>query len=161
MPVNWLWRHHMGHFIKVQKHTVSDGVDVFGNKKTKDTINKFRIDIYAGSNCLAVFTYEFKEKEINPETGKEELKSKYSFQGFWNNKRHMENMLGMHPKQGYGDNCYSKKDNPDDYIEKFYLNTYYKQECKEILSCAQEWAKSGVKIILYYKEPKKVKKGAK
>lgn len=166
MPVNWLWKHHMGHLVQVQTHTVDDGVDIFGNKKTKTVVRKFRIDIYSGSNCLAVFTYEFKEesdnpKDVDPKTGKRKIIPKYTFCGFWNDKKHMENMLGMHPKQGYADNCYSQKDNPDDYVEKFYLNTYYKEECKEILSCAQEWAKSGVKIILYYKEPKKDKKGAK
>ena len=158
MSVNWLWKHEMGYRIQVQKHTYKSGVDIFGNDVLKTETKKFKIKMYAGSNCLAVFTWEFKEDSVD-ENGKHKMRNMYRMVGFWCDKKHMENMLGLHPKDGYGDNCYSEAENPENYVELLVLNTYYKQECKEILSRAQEFTKAGIKIKLFYKEPKWAKKG--
>ena len=165
MPVNWLWKNRMGYCIQVQKHTYKAGVDIFGNDILKTETRKFKIDLYAGSNCLAVFCYNFREEsdnpeDVNPKTGKRKVIAKYRFCGFWNDRKHMENMLGMHPRD-YGGNCYSQENDPDDYMEKLVLNTYFELECKEILRCAKEWTKAGIKIELYYEAPKEVKQRGK
>ena len=155
----------MGYCIQVQKHTYKDGVDLLGNDIIKTETRKFKLDIYAGSNCLAVFCYDFygesdDPNKIDKKTGQRKVVKKYQFCGFWNDRKHMENMLGMHPRE-YGGNCYSKEHDPDDYMEKLVLNTYFELECKEILRCAKEWTKAGIKIELFYKEPKEVKQNGK
>lgn len=161
MPVTWSWKHKMGHYTLIQKHTFKSGeVDLLtGEEKWKTISKKFTINIYCG-NCMGVCIYEFmgetdNPNDIDPKTKKPRIVEKYQFCGFWNDMKHLENMLGMHPKQGYKDNCYSKKHDPDEYVTKFYLNTYYGNE---ILQIAKRLAKAGIPVQLYYKEPKEDKK---
>ena len=71
MSVNWNWNDKCGEFVLSQE---------FGNGEWKD----FTISIYNG-NCMAVFLHEFVED------GKE----KYSFTGFFSDKEHAKNCLGL------------------------------------------------------------------
>lgn len=156
MPVRWSWKHKIGQYTLVQKHTVDSGeIDLLTNEpKTQIITNKFNINIYEG-NCLGVCLYEYSELsedpgDIDPKTGKPKVIEKYQFVGYWNDAKHLENMLGMHPKQGYVNSCYSKKDSPSDYIENIRLNMYYK-DCEII---ARRFIKAGFRVTLYYKVPK-------
>lgn len=152
MPVTWSWKHKIGSYRLVQKHSFKDGEVV------KETIRKFTINIYEG-NCLGVCIWEFRGEsnnpnDIGPKTGKRKIVNKYQFMGFWNDAKHLENMLGMHPKLWYGGNCYSKEHNPDDYLESIQLNTYYPQA----FVIARRFAKQHFRVTLYYKEPKQPKR---
>ncbi len=165
MPVTWSWKHKIGYYTLVQKHTYQTGVDVFGNPTTETITRKFRINIYAG-NCLGVCIWDHKgpsenPKDIDPATNKPRIVAKYQFVGFWTNLKHLENMLGLHPKQGYGDNCYSKEHNPDEYMESIHLNTFFNYHMKEFYKVISAFTKSGIKVSFYYKEPKEDKKHGK
>lgn len=165
MPVTWSWKRKIGYYTQVQKHTHKTGVDIFGNETTETITRKFHINIYAG-NCLGVCIWDHKgptdnPEDIDPKTGKPRIVAKYMFCGFWNDLKHLENMLGLHPKEGYGDNCYSKEHNPDDYIEHIHFNTYFKYHMKEFYKVISAFTKAGIKVSFYYKEPKEDKKHGK
>ena len=165
MPVTWSWKRQLGYYTLVQKHTHQTGVDIFGNPTAETTTSKFRINIYAG-NCLGVCIYDFKgetdnSEDIDPKTGRPRIVAKYQFCGYWNDLEHLENMLGLHAKQGYSDNCYSKDRNPDNYMEHIYFNTYFKGHMKEFYKVIGAFTKSGIKVSFYYKEPKEDKKHGK
>lgn len=151
MPVRWSWKHKIGQYTLVQKREVDSGeIDLLTNEpKTRIITNKFTINIYEG-NCLGICIYDYSELSENPEDTKPKVIEKYQFIGYWNDAKHLENMLGMHPKQGYGNNYYSKKDNPSDYIENIRLNMYFK-DCEII---ARRFIKAGFRVTLYYKVPK-------
>ena len=165
MPVKWSWKRKIGYYTLVQKHTHQTGVDIFGNPTTETITNKFRINIYAG-NCLGVCIWDYKgptddSNDIDPKTNKPRIVAKYQFCGYWNDLKHLENMLGMHPKHGYGYNCYSKEENPGDYMESIHLNTYFKDHMKEFYKVIGVFTKAGIKVSFYYKEPKEDKKNVK
>lgn len=165
MPVTWSWKRKIGYYTLVQKHTHQTGVDVFGNPTTETITRKFRINIYAG-NCLGVCIYNFKgesnnPEKVNPKTGKPRIVAKYQFCGFWNDRKHLENMLGMHPKEGYSENCYSKAENPNDYMESIHLNTFFNYHMKEFYKVVGAFTKAGIKVTFYYKKPKEEKKNVK
>ena len=165
MPVKWSWKRKIGYYTLVQKHTHQTGVDVFGNPTTETITNKFRINIYAG-NCLGVCIWDYKgptdnSNDIDPKTDKPRIVAKYQFCGYWKDLKHLENMLGMHPKYGYGYNCYSKEENPGDYMESIHLNTYFKDHMKEFYKVIGVFTKAGIKVSFYYKEPKEDKKNGK
>lgn len=151
MPVRWSWKHKIGQYTLVQKREVDSGeIDLLTNEpKTRIITNKFTINIYEG-NCLGICIYDYSELSENPEDTEPKVIEKYQFIGYWNDAKHLENMLGMHPKQGYGNNYYSKKDNPSDYIENIRLNMYFK-DCEII---ARRFIKAGFRVTLYYKVPK-------
>ena len=165
MPVKWSWKHKIGYYTLVQKHTRQIGVDVFGNPTIETTTRKFRINIYAG-NCLGVCIWDFKgptdnPDDIDPKTGKPRIVAKYQFCGYWNDRTHLENMLGMHPKEGFSDNCYSKKEHPDDYMESIHFNTFFNCHMKDFTKVISAFTKAGIKVSFYYKEPKEDKKNGK
>ena len=62
---------------------------------------------------------------------------------------------------GYGYNCYSKEENPGDYMESIHLNTYFKDHMKEFYKVIGVFTKAGIKVSFYYKEPKEDKKNGK
>ena len=158
MPVTWSWKRKIGYYTLVQKHAYQTVVDVFGNPTTETITRKFRINIYAG-NCLGVCIWDHKgpsenPKDIDPATNKPRIVAKYQFCGFWSNLKHLENMLGLHPKQDHGDNCYSKEHNPDEYMESIHLNTFFNYHMKEFYKVISAFTKSGIKVTFYYKKPK-------
>lgn len=164
MPVTWSWKHKIGSYTEVQSHTYETGeIDLLTNQKVvKTEVRKFKINIYSG-NCLGVCIYEFKAPandpcNVDPKTGKPKIISKYMFCGYWNDIKHLENMLGLRPKDGCDKNCYSKKENPEDYMESIRFNTYYSYHMKEFKKVIEAFTKSGIKVSFYYKEPKEDKK---
>lgn len=166
MPVTWSWKHRIGSYVMVQTHKFeSDEIDLLTNQKiVKTEVRKFKINIYRG-NCLGVCIYEFRApsdhpKDVDKKTGKPKIITKYTFQGFWNDLKHLENMLGLHPKD-YGDSCYDKKHNPEDYMESIKFNTYYSYHIKEFFKVVQAFTKQGIKVSFYYKEPREEKKNGK
>ena len=102
-----------------------------GNE-TNNEVVKYKINIYGG-NCLGALIHDYKDEETK--------KDMYQFYSFWNDEKHLKKCLGL--VKGY-DNLY--KD-----VVKVKLNTYYKDMCK----IAPLFAKVGIKVELYYKEPKK------
>ena len=54
-----------------------------------------KVSLYEG-NALLIMIHEFKEDNVE----------RYSLVTFWADKAHMENCLGLHKKDGYGDNIY-------------------------------------------------------
>lgn len=120
MAVRWNWKDKMGKF--TMKNV---------NPLTKET-TKYKVNIYQG-NCLAVFIYEFKDKD----TGKD----MYNFYGFLSDKRHAEN-IKKDRGSVMGPNCLSTE-----------LNLYY-PDSKILLNLL---VKDGLKVKCYYKEPKKKK----
>lgn len=102
-------------------------------KEANNEVMKFKVNIYGG-NCLGALIYDYKD-----ENTKEDM---YTFYGFWNDETHLKRCLGL--VKGYN-NIYK------DDVVKVRLNTYYKDMCK----IAPLFAKVGIKVELYYKEPKK------
>lgn len=72
MAVTWDWNAKCGEFV------IEQTVDANGTKKD------FTVSIYNG-NCMAVFLYEFVEGETE----------KYNFFGFFSDKTHAKNCLGL------------------------------------------------------------------
>ena len=126
MSVNWLWKHKMGEMIVTQQH----------NKDVAPL--KFKVNLYS-ANCVAALIYEYKDKE----TGKD----MYTFHGFWNDMAHLERCLGLRKDCGGSmHNAYAE----DHYkVICIRLNTYY----KEMIKVATAFAKAGIKVELYYKDP--------
>lgn len=96
---------------------------------------KAKVNLY-NANCLGALINEFKDKETEERM--------YEFIGYWNDELHLKDCLGL-TKQFKGKNLYK------DTITKIKLNTYY----KDWIKIARNFAKSGIKVELYYKEPKK------
>ena len=142
MPVTWRWKYLKGYYTLKQQDKVPTGeVDILTSNPTYKTVtNTFKINIYSG-NCLGVLIHETKGS------------TEYTFQGFWSDFTHIKNLLGMRHRAVYKSSYYSKKDNPTCYISKIYLNVYYKR----MIRLAALFAKSGIKVVLYYKEPKREK----
>ena len=150
MSVNWSWKIHLGYYVQVQEH----------NGK----IQKWHINLY-GANCLCAHIWDFKgpsddPTKIDPKTGERQIVDKYQFCGWWNDREHLENCLGLHANKGYSDtNIYAKDNKPFAYIEKLCLNTYYLDHIKDIIKpkILEAFAKGGTKVVFYYKKPKKEK----
>jgi len=126
MSVNWLWKNELGYM----KYKVTDTKN---NKKAT-----VKVDMYA-ANCLGCYIQNHKKEGT------------YTFLGFWNDKQHLRNCLGLSGQ--YKDDMYSKEHNPDQYLVEIGLNTYFHKEAMEIM---KEFEKTKrYKIVLYYKEIKK------
>lgn len=123
MSVNWLWKFKMGTI------TVSQKLPAGGPEST------YKVNMYS-ANCTAALIYEYKDKETH--------KNMYQFWGFWNDIQHLKNCLGM--SKGHNSNIYAEKHCK---IVKIRLNTYY----KEMIKVAELFAKTGVKVELYYENP--------
>lgn len=93
---------------------------------------KYKINIYIG-NCLMVWIYDYKDEETK--------KNMYQFYSYFLDYNHLKNCLGM--SKNYKDNILKN-------VCKIKLNTYY----KDSLKIAALFAKSGIKVELYYKEIK-------
>lgn len=114
MAVNWNWKHKMG-------------VITCYNKTSN---SKYKVNIYS-ANCLGALIYEFKSNG----------KDKYEFWGFWLDKKHLKNCLGL--AKNY--DCIYQ-----DIIIKIKLNTFY----KDCIKIAEYFSKANIKVELYYKEVK-------
>lgn len=123
MAVNWYWKHKLGTITLVQEHN--------------EIKNTFKLNIYC-ANCLGAIIYEYRDKETH--------KDMYKFMGFWNNRQHLANCLGL--TRGYKDDIYK---DPCNNYKKIKLNMYYR---KDALTIAELFVKAGHKVELYYKEPK-------
>ena len=92
-----------------------------------------RMNIFGG-NCLCVFTQWYKDEK----TGK----TMEQFFTFYNDEAHVKNIMKANGRI-----------EPVDDISSVHLNTYY----KEALVLAKYFTRSGYKVYMYYKEPKKKK----
>lgn len=91
------------------------------NENEKD----FKVNIYCG-NCLGVEIFDLVENDG------------YIFQGFWNDEKHLENMLGLN--KGF-DNFYKN-------VKEIHLYTKYKGWEK----IARRFVKAKIKVVLEYEE---------
>lgn len=131
--VTWSWKRKMGE-IDITQHR---GDDVLTGM----------LNIYRG-NCLFVAIYEFTDDEGN---------EKYNFYTFANDVDHFKRCLGLvsTKKWSYAENKFVKtkrniyKDDADEWT-CVRLNTWY----KESLQIAKLLARAGIKVELYYDEPK-------
>lgn len=139
MSVNWNWKNKIGEITLKQKG--NDG-----------KINTFKINMY-GANCLCALIYEY--QKVNEETHKKE--NWYDFYGYWLDTTHLKRCLGLvKHRDGTKDNIY-KTDY--EWFSKVKLNTYYfdKYTKNERLTMVKAFTQSGIKVELYYKEPKESK----
>ena len=102
--------------------------------------NGFKKQMYGGDgcNCLAVLSQKNE-------------KNKWTVYGeFWNDKEHLERMLGLR-KSSYrnGENFYSN-------VKKVRLNTFF--DHKELMKIAMPFINRHTTVEFYYKEIKKPKK---
>lgn len=107
MAVTWEWKNKIGYYI------------------TKDVIDEklWKVDLYSG-NCLAVEIWHYPDND-----------NEYIFQGFWNDEKHLENMLGLNKQ--FKDNMYEN-------VTEIHLYSSY-SKCWNI---AKRFAKVGIKIII-------------
>lgn len=102
-----------------------------GEMHYKTPKGKYKTILYC-ANCLGCEIYH-NDKEH------------YTFQGFWNNKEHLQNILGL-TKKYKNNNVYK-----DMGLYKVRLNTFW---LKDTMIIAKEFAKAKIKVELYYKEIK-------
>lgn len=119
MSLNWSWNHKIGEI-----------VDSYGQ-----TANLYH------ANCLAAIIYEWTEEDEETH----ELQDKYQVGGYWNDKDHLRNYLGIGPN--------NKKDNLYQTYKSIKLNSYYTQ-AKDILNCFIKAKMPDFKIEVYYEKPK-------
>lgn len=93
-----------------------------------------------GCNCLAVLAVQEKERGW------------VVYGEFWNDKEHLERMLGLR-KSSYSDNKNYYKD-----VKKVRLNTFF--DHKELMKIAVPFIKAKTSVEFYYKKIKHAKKGA-
>lgn len=126
MAVNWRWENKCG---ELTMH----------NDRTD---KNYKISIYAGSNCMAVLLYEYKDEETK--------KDMYQFMGFWDDMDHFKRCMGLKTKDVYlGDdeNIYAD-------AVKLKINVAKApRECYKIIDVFAKYTKA--KIEVYYKESKK------
>lgn len=128
MSVNWSWEHKKGYLMVEQK-------------PNDEVTWKGKVNIYE-ANCLGALIYDYKDKETK--------KDMYNFWGFWNDEKHLKNCLGLTKNyDGKKENIYLGWER----VTKVVLNTYYKDYTK----IANNFVKSGIKVELYYEEPKGAK----
>ena len=84
MALNWLWKDKCGEITLVQK------IDAEGNEQ------EFPITLYDG-NCYLIMLHEYKENG----------QDMYNLFGFFSDKAHMKNCLGLNKKDGYTSNIYN------------------------------------------------------
>ena len=84
MSVNWNWSDKCGEITLVQMHPGEED-------------NEFTITLYNG-NCFLVMLHEFKDAETGEDM--------YDFFGFFSDKEHAKNCLGLNKKKGYDNNIY-------------------------------------------------------
>jgi len=118
------------------------------NFKNHQTGKKVRyvVSIYKG-NCLAVLLHTYYKKD---EDGKRKVF--YEFRDYLNNEIQLKSNLGLTKGNSY--NYYEE-------VSLVRLNTYYTRtafERKELMLIAKNFTKAGIKVSLYYKEPKPEKK---
>ena len=131
--VRWNWNAKFGEMVNVWKSR--DG------KKYRQTIG-----IYKG-NCFGVLIQTFYKKD--EATNKRSIF--YNFNGYWNNELHLRQCLGL----------VKNKSNIYEETTLVRLNTFYTRtafERKELMQIAKDFTKAGIKVSLYYKEPKPEKK---
>ena len=98
--------------------------------------NKYNTIWHVGTNCIYCDCYYYKDE--NGEQWR-------NLHGFADDLKHFKNMVK--------DGCYKN-------LKSVKINCYYNLN-NEALIIAKELAKIGVKVQLYYQEPKKARKGEK
>lgn len=101
------------------------------NVKSSDGTKSYKLGIFGG-NCLCVIVYKYKDEESG--------KMMAQLINFYIDESHIKNIVKEYKRLDPAENIVSVK-----------LNTYYKQS----FILAKYLAKSGHKVTLYYKEPKK------
>ena len=84
MSLNWEWKEKCGEITLEQ----------FGHG---DGVKEFPITLYKG-NAFLIMLHEFKDEESD--------KDMYNMFGFFLDKEHAKNCLGLNKKRGYGENIY-------------------------------------------------------
>ena len=107
MALHWQWEDKCGEATLVQMHEGED-----------DKV--FTLSLYPG-NAYLIMLHEREE----------DGKDVWSMFGFWADKDHMKNMLGLNKKDGYTDNYY---DSPYQKITKIRLNKTKCRYFKEIMA---------------------------
>ena len=128
----------IGTFTLSQKkeETINGELVEVKDEKGRPIYNKFKIQIRE-SNCLACFLHIFKE-----DSPKDPTKPwRHDLVMFFGDEVHMKRCL----KDGNFEYWFSGK------LSDIKLNIYY----KEMLTLAKYMAKDGLKVQVYYKEPKK------
>ena len=108
MGLNWLWSEKCGEATLEQNW--SDG-----------EIHKFQLSLYKG-NAYLIFINEWTEAN-----GTE----KYSVWGFWCDKEHAQNCLGLNKKMGHTENLYASG---NDHLTKFRLNKAKYKHTKDLVT---------------------------
>lgn len=126
MAVNWYWNNKCGEL----------------TMKNSQQNKKYKINLYAGSNCMMVLLYEYHDEETN--------KDMYQFQGFWDDIDHLKRCMNVNSKGIYvGD-----EDNIYEDAVKLKINiAKAPRECYKIVELFAKYTKA--KVEVYYKEDKK------
>lgn len=124
MSLNWQWADKCGEVTLVQKHPEEED-------------REFTISLYDG-NCYLIMLHEYEEKGENM----------YSLFGFFADKEHMKNCLGLNKKKGYGENIY---ETPYNKFTKVKLN---KKKCRYFKDIVAAFAQAfdNIDIEIYSEE---------
>lgn len=136
MAVNWYWKDHLG-YLKFK---------IFDNNGNYKGIMK--VDLYQ-ANCLGALIYHYKDKET-----KEKY---YSFQGYWSDRNHLKNILGL--SKEYKNKCIYKDSHFREIIS-INLNTFFtrnRNEIKDMKTISSLFTEAHIKVNFYYKEIKEKK----
>lgn len=124
MAVNWLWKNKCGEM--TLKNTSG---------------NKYTLSLYAGSNCMMVLLYEYKD-EVGDDM--------YTFQGFWSDVDHLKRCMNLKTK-----NTYFGGDDENIYKDTVSIKLNIALLPKEWSKIVELFAKyTKAKVSIYYKEVK-------
>lgn len=125
MALHWQWSDKCGEITMLQQ---------LPNEESKS----YTIDLYEG-NAYLIMIHEFTD-----ESGDD----RYELFGFFNDKEHMKNCLGLNPKKGYSENIYNTEFNR---FTKLRLDKTKHRRAKEIIT-AFAAAFDEISIELYSEE---------
>ena len=111
--------------------------EVTFKKETGDGIKDFVVDLYQG-NAYLIMIYEWDEDGDRM----------YNLQGFFCDKEHMKNCLGLNKRRGYTENIYNK---PYDKLTKIRLNKAKYSYTKEVIDAFVQ-AFDEIEIEIYSEE---------
>jgi hypothetical protein len=121
MSLNWEWSGKVGEMTVVEMHP-------------DEPEREFKFDLYNGNACL-IMIYEFEEN------GQE----MYNVSGFFVDKAHMKNCLGLNKKGGYTSNIY---ETPYRKVTRLRLNKSKCRDFKDIVAAFAQ-AFSNITIEIY------------
>lgn len=93
----------------------------------------WKVNMYTGGNCMSVLLYEYRDKETK--------KNMYTLYGWMDDVKHLKNHIDLYHN-----------------VTRMKLNTYYLRSGNELYKMAQVLTEAGIKVELFYKEPKENKK---